>query len=56
MRQRRGVVVDGKQLDIERVHVRRTATTPGDGALIPRGSTLKGEYKPFCGPEAKPQH
>jgi hypothetical protein len=54
LRQRRGVVVAGRQLAITQVHVRHTATTPGDGALIPRGSTLKGVYKPYNGPEAKP--
>lgn len=55
LRQRRGVVVGGKQLAVRQVHVRHTATTPGDGALIPRGSTLKGVYESFTGPEAKPQ-
>lgn len=49
--QRRGV---GDGLAVTKVQVRHTATTPGRGALIPRGSTLEGVYRPWHGPEAGP--
>jgi hypothetical protein len=50
--QRRGV---GGGLEVTRVHVRHSATPPGSGALIPFGSTLKGVYRPWNGPEASPR-
>lgn len=49
--QRRGV---GGGLSVKRIHIRHTATTPGSGALVPIGSTLKGVYRPWNGPEASP--
>ena len=52
LNQRRGV---GGGLSLTQVKVVHTATTPGDGALIPRSSTLTGIYKPWYGPEAKPR-
>jgi hypothetical protein len=52
LHQRRGV---GGGLEITQVHVRHSATPPGSGALVPYGSTLKGIYKPWNGPEASPR-
>jgi hypothetical protein len=51
-RQRRGI---GGGLAITQIHVRHTATPPGSGAIIPIGSTLKGDYQPWNGPEASPR-
>ncbi len=52
LHQRRGI---GGGLKVNRVHVRHSATPPDSGALIPRGSTLKGVYKPWAGPELSPR-
>jgi hypothetical protein len=52
LHQRRGV---GGGLTVDRVHVWHTATPPGSGALVPRGSTLKGIYAQWNGPEASPR-
>lgn len=52
LRQRRGI---GGGLSVTRVHVRHTATPPNSGAIWPLGSTLKGIYKPWNGPEASPR-